>query len=333
MGKKLLKLMAIVLAFSGGAGIAGASEFNLKLQTYYPPTMISGVENMAKNIEIMSNGRIKITVFSGGELVASPNMLKAVKSGMVDMAVGTGFYFSELKLGDIESGLPMAWQNGAEAEIIFDKLGLREILADEYEKAGVHYVSELWAAPYNITTKKPAASIEELRKMKIRSGGGAAKMLNKLGIATVNMPPEDIYLALSTGQIDGVLYGGAFEYKTMKFTEVARYYNTTPVVNPLVDCFMINPKLWKKFPGDLKTIIQSAARQARWDYYNGIMGAEYAIRASDYAGNLTRFSSDDVTKMTEAAVTVWDKEAEKSAEAAEAVELIKKLNRMMGRLK
>ncbi len=326
-------LFVVIIAIYLATGIATAADYNLKLQTYYPPTMLSGVKNMAKNIQTMSNDRIKITVFSGGELVSSPDMLKAVKSGMVDMAVGVGFYFSEIKLGDIESGMPMSWLNGAEAEIIFDKLGLRDIIANEYEKAGVHYVSELYAAPYHITTKNSASSIDDLSKMKIRSGGGAAKMLNKLGIATVSMPPEDMYLALSTGQIDGVLYGGAFEYKTMKFIEVAKYYNTTPVVNPLVDNFIINQKTWEKLPADLKAIITSAARQARWDYYNGIMGAEYEIRASDYAGKLNSFSADDVAKMTQAAEGVWDEEGKKSPEAAKAVELIKKLNTMMGRLK
>ncbi len=332
MKKLSIILIALLVTICLNTGFAGAAEYNLKLQTYYPPTMLSGVKGLAENIETMSNGRIKITVFSGGELVSSPNMLKGVKGGMIDMAVGVGFYFSEIKLGDIESGLPMAWQNGAEAEIIFDKLGLREIIAAEYKKAGVHYVSELYAAPYNITTKKPAASIADLTKMKLRSGGGSAKMFNSLGIATVSMPPEDIYLALSTGQIDGVLYGGAFEYKTMKFIEVAKYYNTTPIVNPLVDNFMINQKLWGNLPADLKAIINTAARQARWDYYNGVMGSEYEIRDTDYAGKLTSFSDDDVAKMTQAAVAVWDKEAKRSPEAAKAIELIKKLNRMMGRL-
>jgi len=127
MKKFIVLLLSLLVVTSLGAGLSNAVEYNLKLQTYYPPTMISGVQNLAKNIETMSNGRIKITVFSGGELVASPNMLKAVKGGMVDMVVGVGFYFSEIKLGDIESGLPMAWLNGAEAEIVFDKLGLRPL--------------------------------------------------------------------------------------------------------------------------------------------------------------------------------------------------------------
>jgi len=168
--------------------------------------------------------------------------------------------------------------------------------------------------------------------MKLRAGGGAAKMFNKLGIATVSMPPEDIYLALSTGAVDGALYGGAFEYKTMKFTEVAKYYNTTSIVNPLVDNFIVNQKLWEKLPADLRAIINSAARQARWDYYNSVMGSEYDIRSTDYAGKLTSFSAEDVAKLTSAAVNVWDEEAKKSPEAAQAIELIKKLNKMMGRL-
>ncbi len=332
MLKKLLIVMSslfVALCFSAGVF---AAEYNLKLQTYYPPTMISGVKNMAKNIETMSGGRINITVFSGGELVNTENTLKAVKSGMIDMAVGSPWAFSETKIGDIETGLPMAWTNAQEADLIFDKLGLAELVAAEYKKAGVQYLTPLYAAPYNITTKKSANSIEELKKLKLRAAGGSAKMLNKLGIATVKLPASDIYLALTTGQVDGALYGGAYEYKTMKFTEVAKYYNTTAILNPIVDCFIVNQKFWDKLPEDLKAIIQTAGRQARYDYFNDVMAAEYDVRVSEYAGKLNSFSSEDVAKMTQAASDVWDDQAKNSPAAAKAVDLIKKLNKMMGRL-
>ena len=64
-----------------------------KLQTYYSPTTVEHIKNFAKSVEVASNGRIKIQVFTGGELVSSDNMLKAVQGGMIDIAHGCGAYY------------------------------------------------------------------------------------------------------------------------------------------------------------------------------------------------------------------------------------------------
>lgn len=328
----VLLTVFLVVGFSAGVCSAKDKVYRLKMQSYYPVTMIDGDKNFAKNVEAMSNGRIKITVFAGGELVASSNILKSVKAGMIDIAHGTGSYFSELKIGNIEAGLPMGWQNAVEAELLFEQMGLQELVAAEYAKYGVHYISPTYAAPYNILAKTPLNSVDDLKKVKLRAIGGPSKMLNKVGCATVYLPPEDMYLALSTGQIDGVLYGGAFEYQTMKFYEVAKYYNKTSVVNPLVDSIFINQKLWNSLPDDLKAIIKTAARQARWDYYTWILSKEYSLVETVFK-DATNFSEADVEKLTAAAVEVWDEEGAKSPECAKAVELVKKLNRTMGRLK
>ena len=323
--------MFLIIGFSVGDSNAKDKVYNLRLQGYVPLSMIEADTNFAKNINEMSNGRIKITVYAGGELVASSNILKAVKSGMIDIGHGTGSYFSELEIGNIEAGLPMGWQNAAEAELLFEEMGLQDLVAAEYEKHGVHYLSALYAAPYNILSKTPLNSIDDLKDIKIRAIGAPSKMLTKLGCATVYLTPEDIYLALSTGQIDGVLFGGAFEYKTMKFYEAAKYYNKTSVVNPLVDSMFINQKLWDGMPDDLKAIFNCAARQARWDHYNWVMSEEYNLMETLFK-DATSFSKADVEKMTAVAATVWDEEGAKSPECAKAVELVKKLNRALGRL-
>ncbi len=52
-----------------------------------------GAENLAKLINKMSNGRIKIRVFGAGELVPALQVFDAVSSGTAQMGHGASYYW------------------------------------------------------------------------------------------------------------------------------------------------------------------------------------------------------------------------------------------------
>ena len=93
--KSIVVVLSIIFLFGSFVGSTSAADkvYRLRLQSYYPPPTIHGSKNFAKNVEEMSNGRIKISVFAGGELIPSPYILKAVKSGAVDMGHCVAVFF------------------------------------------------------------------------------------------------------------------------------------------------------------------------------------------------------------------------------------------------
>lgn len=311
---------------------AADAEFSIKMQSYYPAGMMDAEKNFADTIAKESKGRIKIAPFSGGELVPSSQIMSAISSGTIGMGRGMGHHFTETPIGPIESGMPMAWMSAEEASVIFKDMGLEKIIASEYAKHGVKYLGPVYAAPYHILSKRPIKSIEDMQKMKIRAVGATAKMLSKLGVKTVSMPPEDIYLALTTGQIDGVIYGSAFEYKETKYYEGGRFFNMTPILNPIVDTLVINQKLWDSMPADLQAIVQKAADEFRTSYYKWITAQDKETINELFKNTTTSFSPEDLKKMTNAALAVWDEEAQKSENNKKAVEIIKESAKKSGRL-
>ncbi|SDP43581.1 TRAP transporter substrate-binding protein DctP [Desulforhopalus singaporensis] len=328
MKKRILALMVSMLLFTSMVALADDSVFNLRMQSYYPQSMIGCAETFAKLAKTMSNGRLNITVFPDGTLTSPDNILKAVKAGMIDIGQGSGSYYSELEIGNTEIGLPMAWKNVSEARLLFEGLGFEKLVAQNYENQGVHYLGWAPVATYHILTKQPVNSLDDLRKMKIRAIGGAAKMLNKVGVATVNIKSSEMYLALSTGQVDGVLFGGALDYQAMKLSEVAGYYSATPIVDPIIDSFIVNPKLWNKLPEDMKTILETAALRAGLEYYDDILKEEYLLRSKAFKG-VTSFPKEDITTLRKAAVVVWDEEAKRSTTVAEGIGLLKQLSSLV----
>jgi hypothetical protein len=66
---------------------------------------------------------------------------------------------------------------------IFKEQGLQEIIAAEYAKHGVKYLTPVWASPYHFPGKRPIRGIEDMRKMKIRTVGASTKMLSNTPVA------------------------------------------------------------------------------------------------------------------------------------------------------
>lgn len=331
--KKLFKSIAIlcatVLLMTGNAH---AAEYNLKLQTYYGPAVMKGMVHFAKNVEEMSNGRVKIHVFSGGELVSGANILKSVKSGMIDIGQGMGHFFSEMQTGTLESGLPFAWMSSLESDILMDHRGLRQIFEKEYEKAGVVYLGPTRGASYYLLTKTPVKSLDDLRKLKIRAVGAFAKLLTSLGVNCVNTPSEDTYLALTTGQIDGALFGNASDYKQAKFYEAAEFLNITPFIDPLTDTLIINKKTWDSFPADIKAIFRAAAAEANDYYYTIAENDSFYALEEIFKGKVSTFTEEDQKVLFEAALKIWDKEAQRSPEFAKGVQILKDFAKEQGRM-
>jgi len=327
----LLLVMVFVIIISNTE--ASSKVYKLKLQSYHSLSTIMGSKALARDIEKLSGGRIKVKVFAGGELISSDQILQAVRAGTIEMGQGMGFYFSELDIGRIESSLPMSWVNAEEAEMLYEEFGLLNLVAEAYEKLGTHYIGPVYNVSNALLTKKPVRSLQDLKKMKIRSSGGTLKMLSKVGVPTVHLRPEEMYLALSTGQIDGITYGSALEYKLMKLYEVAPYYCTTYLFNPGVDCVIINSGIWNKLPGDLKVAIEFATYRARWNYYTLMKKGELSVKDEIFRGKLTSLPASDIAKLTEAATEVWDEEASKSPRNAKAIKMLKEMNKMLGHIK
>ena len=325
-------LSALFLCLFLVAPAMAAPEYELRLQCYYSAENLGHITAFADDVAKRSNGRIHITVFPAGEVVSSPNVLKAVSSGVVEMGVATGSHFTELALGNIESGLPMSWMSIDEAAAIFDKGGLMDLVAAEYAKFGVKYLNVLWNAQYTIISKEPIRSLDDLRKMTIRAIGGSANMFEALGVKTVPLAPEDIRSALAKDQIQGALYGAPFEYVVDKYYETAPYILMTPVLNPITDSVFINQKIWDGMDKECQDALLGAAQTMRTAYYNYGMEKDEEALATIFKDKQTTLPAADITTLTQAAIAVWNKEGERNGDNAKAIDIIKENAKRVGRI-
>ncbi|MBB3140819.1 TRAP transporter substrate-binding protein DctP [Halomonas organivorans] len=278
-----------------------------------------------------SDGRIQLSIFRGGELVPNDQMFTTLRSGTLQAIYGYGGYWGgQMDTGVLESGIPMAWTSLEEAKELWNERGLGELLAENYARQGIHYTVPVFGGKFDLLTKEPVESLADMSELKIRATPSVAAVLEHFDIPTVYIPPQEFYIALSTNTIDGLIYGGPYDYSVLKLDEVATHYTEMNMLYPgFVDNVLVNQRFWDQMPEDLQQIFTEVT--AEWADYRHQKFVDWNEEAA-HRFDITRLPEDDILAMTEAAQDVWDTEAEKSPVAAEAIEMIRQMARDKGRL-
>jgi len=305
------------------------------MQRYSPPSPETVADNQrfADDIYIMSDGRIEIEVFWGGELVPNDTMLEAVGRGTLEIAQGYGGYWpGKVDVGIIEAAMPSAWTSYEEALWFWYGLGFDELVREAYAENNAHYIRPVFGGKYDLLTKEPVESLDDLKGRKIRATSTVAKLLNKLDISTVYLPAEELYTGLATGIVDGVIYGDQYTYWQYKLHETATYYTCLGLLYPgFVDNLIINTDVWNTLPEDLQRMVELAAlRLADAHYLMLVKRDQMAQEKAVFTVGI--LPASDSALLAECAQDVWDEEAAKSARAAEAIEMLRRMARAAERL-
>jgi len=309
-----------------------ADKYRLKIQYIHSEQNIMKFHrDFAEKVKTNTGGRIVIDVFPSGAIVPTAQMAQAVGMGTLDMAFSYGGYHAgSLDIANIECGLPMAWGNIDEATRFHQVYGFADIAREAYAGIGVYWITPVMEVPFLTLTKKPVRTLADLKPMKIRATVTVASILKPFGIATVYMPGEEFYTSLSTGVIDGVIYGSEAAYYGLKLQEVAPYITDMKILNPMTSAIIINKKVWDGMPADLKGILDETTKS--------VYGLSYfSYRAQGDAAakkyfKREQFDPADTAKLTGAAQQVWENEAKKSPRAAKGIEMLKALANDSGRL-
>lgn len=222
-----------------------------------------GWSTLTKMIDQRTKGKIEVKEYLGGVLFKSRDAFKAVRGNVCDMTPAypnycpTGF---NMILG---GSLPFVWENAYVAARSLEEL-YPKYFKKEYERLGCKLLLMSTTSNYQLFTNKPVTKLEQLKGMKVRSGGG---MLNKLveqyGMVPVVVPSPEIYTAMQRGMVDACLFSWA-SATSYKLYEVSKYVTE---VGPGVASFaptsgIVNPRWLQKLPMDLKKIVYGAAREA-----------------------------------------------------------------------
>ncbi len=238
------------------SGEAAGPEFEWKLVTTWPknfPGLGSAAENLSRMVEEMSNGRLKIRVYGGGEIVPALGVFDAVSQGVADAGHGAAYY----------------WKGKVPSSVFFTAvpfgLNAQEMNGWLHYGGGLALYEEAYA-PYNLLPmaggstgvqmggwfNKEINSIEDLRGLKMRIPGMAGEVFTAAGGTSVTLPGSELYTSLQTGVVDALEWVGPYNDRILGFHEVARYYYYPGWHEPgSILEFIINKDSMAELPPDL----------------------------------------------------------------------------------
>jgi TRAP-type mannitol/chloroaromatic compound transport system substrate-binding protein len=251
------------------AGVS-AETFEWNLVTSWPPGLPGlgvGVEHLAERIDRATNGRLKIKVFAGGELVPALEVLDAVSRGTVQMGHDSAYYHrGKVPAAQYFTTIPFGQT-------------VHEINAWMYYGGGLELWRELYE-PFNVLPfpagntgvqmagwfNKEINSIDDLKGLKMRIPGMGGEVMQRAGATQITVPASEIFTALQTGAIDAAEWVGPYNDLSLGLHKAARYYYYPGwhETSPMLQC-TVNLDAWNSLPEDIKEIVANVCQAINTD--------------------------------------------------------------------
>lgn len=279
---------AVAATTIGAPAIHASPKFQWKMVTTWPPkfpVFQESAEMIAKSIKEMSEGRLTIHVYGGGELVPPLEAFNAVSSGTVEMGHGCPYYWAGKVPGaQLIAAVPFGMNS-------------QQVNSWITSGNGMKLWEELYA-PFNVVPflvgecgmqmggwfRKEIKSINDIKGLKMRIPGLGGKVITKAGGTSVTVPAAEIYSNLERGVIDATEWVGPYHDYILGLYKAAKFYYYPGWHEPgtVIEAF-INKKAWNSLPADLKAIVRAACAES-----NAWMVAEFDAKNNFYLNKLKK---------------------------------------------
>jgi TRAP-type mannitol/chloroaromatic compound transport system substrate-binding protein len=156
---------------------------------------------------------------------------------------------------------------------------------------------------------------QDLSGLKMRVGGFAGRVMQKLGVVPQQIAGGDIYPALEKGTIDAAEWIGPYDDEKLGFNKVAPFYYSPGWWEAGAQLsFYVNQKEWDKLPKEYQAALEVATYEA-----HVVMQAMYDARNPTALARLMKngvklrsFSKTILDACSKAANEVFDEESQKN---------------------
>jgi len=256
-------LLAGTAALLGASG-ATAQETTLRMVTGFPENglYVKHIEPWLQTFNSEGKGLLQINFIGGPKAIPTFEVGNAVKSGVADLAMTTGAFYTNLmpeadalKLAQI----PIAEQRRNGAFDYINKVW--------NEKANMYYLGRLVEfQPFHIYLTKKIDK-PDLTGLKLRITPVYRDIFQALGATVVTTAPGEVYTALERGVVDGYGWpiGGIFDLNWQQHTK----YRVDPGFYDAEVSMVLNLDTWKRLSAAQRGFLQRQmlaleARNAEW---------------------------------------------------------------------
>jgi len=298
------------------------------------------LERWCDDLRVASEGRLDMIPYAGGEIMPVLETFEAVSTGLLNIDFSYGPYWTgKLPMAIYSGGLPPftlpRWEHYT---VLYYQLGLEDLLREAYAEHNIFYVATM---PTDITvalTNFPIWKADDFKGEKLRATGIYAEVLAEAGASPVYFPWGEIYGALDTGLIDGVVMGGGVGViADAGFHEPLRpgYFLETPITPVDAWALHINMDAWQALPDDLKILFYESTSYAGDIFTASYFGWDAVWTeklVEEWGYTITTLPVEEQRILSEYSMVVLDKYSAEDPIFAEATAILKDYMRALGLL-
>jgi TRAP-type C4-dicarboxylate transport system substrate-binding protein len=279
--------LALAVALTAVSAVACAQEVTLRVVSAFPENLyyVKRLTDWIQKVNAEGKGTLQLNFIGGPKAIPTFEVGNAVKTGVVDMAMSTGAFYTNL--------MPEA-----------DALKLTQLPAAELRRNGAYdYINKVWAekanmyylarvvdnTPFHLYINKKIDK-PDLTGMKLRITPVYRDFFQALGGTVVQIAPGEVYTALERGVVDG--YGwpihGLFDLNWQEHTK----YRVDPGFYNAEVSLIVNLDKWKALTPAQRSYLTKQAlafegQNEEWGKYN----AEEAQRQAKAGIQSIRFDA------------------------------------------
>jgi tripartite ATP-independent transporter DctP family solute receptor len=216
--------------------------------------------------EDLSNGRIRVDVFTDAALGGAPELVEQVRAGTITMALGAASWLQAVAPQFLGITLPYLFTDRATVFKVLDG-PVGQKFSVELEKAGLTMLG--WhdsGFRHVMNNKRPVNIPADMAGMKIRLQSNPAHLeaFRAFGAIPVAMDIKEVYSAAQQGVVDGLEYPLA-AIAPNRFHEVTKYLSLTGHAFEVIGSY-VNRAAWEKLPPDLqKVVLEASKAEIAWE--------------------------------------------------------------------
>ena len=306
---------------------AAAHTKTWKIQTSWPGGAgLQIFKDWCATIVEKTGGELAFQPFGANDVVGDFQLYDAVKNGVLD-AVNPFTIYAQgiIPAATFLTSYPLALRNPHEFDVFYYGLGGLDIARELYKAQGLHFVGPVHHGPNIIHSKVPIRSVDDFRGRKMRMPGGmVAEVFTELGAETTVLPGSEIFPALEKGTIDVADYVGPSVNYSLGFSQVTNYISMGPpgfmsVYQPVdIMDITVGMAAWDALSPEMRQFVELETQSYSIHHHAAIQKADQEAWAKFEADGteVTRLTQDDVELMTEVAIPIWYKYANRDKNAA-----------------
>ncbi len=321
-------------ALGGAAALAAPSlataqgqTTTWRIQTSWPGgTGLEIFRNWCATIVEKTGGELAFEPFGANDVVGDFQLYDAVKNGVLEAVNPFTIYVQGIiPAGVFLSSYPLGLRTTGEYDTFYYGLGGLEMTRELYASQGMYFVGPIHHGPNIIHSKVPIRSVDDFAGRKMRAPGGmVAELFSELGAETTLLPGSEIFPALEKGTIDVADYVGPAVNYALGFSQVTDYISMGPpgfmsVYQPvdLMD-LTVGMDAWNALSPQMQQFVEMETHTYSDLHFAAIQKADQEawVKFAEDGTQVTRLTEDDVAVMTEVAVPIWFKYANRDKASA-----------------